>query len=201
MDSVTDNYKNFHLVHQLKRRIRIVSSVLEKDLERCYIFEILLKKRIEIKRIRTVASLGSVIVDFDPSSLPKKNLLILVDAILGNITRKKQNTRNTEQKQFEGALYEVDLAIEGMTCASCALLIEMVLRRDSSVKSVNVNFATETVTVHGLLDKQQVSDKIASLGYESQSMDTLSQRRNVILKEQVRISDAKHRFMWGAGRA
>ena len=200
MNSDLDSYKNFYLVHQLKRRIRIVSPVLEKDLERGYILEILLKKRSEIKRVRAVASLGSVVIDFDPSTLPKKNLLILLDAVLGNIAQKEQAGQKNKQqeKQFEGSIQEVDLAIEGMTCASCALLIEMVLNRDPDIKSVNVNFATETVTVHGQLSKQKVSDKIASLGYETQSIDTLSQRKNLIVKEQQRIAAAKSRFIWSA---
>ena len=76
-------YKNFHLVHQLKRRIRITSTVLRNDVERCYIFEILLKKRPEVKKIRFVAGIGSVVIEFDPGKLPKKNLLILFDAVLG----------------------------------------------------------------------------------------------------------------------
>lgn len=200
MNSDLDSYKNFYLVHQLKRRIRIVSPVLEKDLERGYILEILLKKRSEIKRVRAVASLGSVVIDFDPSTLPKKNLLILLDAVLGNIAQKEQAGQKNKQQEklFEGSIQEVDLAIEGMTCASCALLIEMVLNRDPDIKSVNVNFATETVTVHGQLSKQKVSDKIASLGYETQSIDTLSQRKNLIVKEQQRIAAAKSRFIWSA---
>ncbi len=198
MDSEQSRYKNFRLVHQLKRRVRIISPVLKKDLERCFILEILLKKRPEIKRIRSVFSLGSVTIEFDSSELPKKNLLILLDAVLGNIAQKEREIREKKKRQFEGTVQEVDLAVQGMTCASCALLIEMVLNRDSQIKSASVNFATETVTVHGLLNKQQVSDKIASLGYESMSMDTLSQRKSLILKEEQRILAAKRRFLWSA---
>jgi len=198
MNSETVSYNNFSLVHQLKRRVRIVSPVLKKDVERCYILEILLKKRPEIKRIRSVFSLGSVVIDFDPSHLPKKNLLILLDAVLGNIAQKERETRNKKQKQFDGPINEVDMAVAGMTCASCALLIEMLLSRDPKVKSANVNFATETVTVFGLLDKQQVSDKIASLGYEAMPMDTLSQRKNLVIKEHQRIELAKQRFLWSS---
>ena len=196
MDSEINSYKNFRLVHQLKRRIRIISPVLKKDLERCYILEILLKKRSEIKHIRSVSSLGSVIIEFDPAHLPKKNLLILLDAVLGNIAQEQSESGNKKNEQFSGPTEEVDLAVEGMTCASCALLIEMVLKRDPLIKSANVNFATETVTVHGRLDKQQVSEKIEMLGYGSMSIDTLSQRKVLILKEQKRIEDAKRRFIW-----
>lgn len=112
--------------------------------------------------------------------------------------KKRKGQLKKKKKRFDEGVKEVDLAIAGMSCASCALLIEMVLNRDLGVKSASVNFATETVTVHGLLDKQQVSDRISMLGYEALSMDTLSQRKNVVLKEQLRIESAKKRFVWSA---
>ncbi len=196
MDSEKVNYKNLRLIHQLKRRIRIITPVLIKDLERCYILEILLKKRPEIKRIRSVSSIGSVTIDFDPSHLPKKNLLILLDTVLDNIAQKKDNAVKKKTQLLSKNLKEVDLAVTGMTCASCALLIEMVLNRNPHIKSASVNFATETITVHGQLNNPQVSEKIAALGYEALPMDTLSQRKNVIIKEQQRIEAAKRRFLW-----
>jgi len=42
---------------------------------------------------------------------------------------------------------EVSLRISGMSCASCAATIEKALRKLDSVKSANVNFATERATV------------------------------------------------------
>jgi Cu+-exporting ATPase len=196
MDTQSYHPKNFQLVHQLKRRIRILSPVLKKDQERGYIFEILLKKRPEIKRVRSVYDLGSVVIEFDSERLPKKNLLILLDAVLGNITRKKTEQDKQQNKIFDGPIQEIDLAIEGMTCASCALLIEMVLKRDLRIKQASVNFGTSTLTVHGQLARDDVGAKIASLGYKSYSMDTLSQRKNLIEKEQQRIIVARSRFIW-----
>ena len=196
MDTQTATPKNFQLVHQLKRRIRILSPVLKKDQERGYIFEILLKKRPEIKKIRSVYSLGSVVIEFDPSSLPKKNLLVLLDAVLGNIARKQVEQDKEQQKVFDGPVQEVDLAVEGMTCASCALLIEMVLKRDPGIQQASVNFGTSTLIVHGQLARDEVSAKVATLGYKTYAMDTLSQRRNLIEKERQRIIMAKRRFIW-----
>ncbi len=186
---------NFQLVHQLKRRIRILSPILKNDQERGYIFEILLKKRPEIKRIRSVYALGSVVIEFDPNRLPTENLLVLLDAVLGNLA-KKQGEQRQQQKVLDGPLQEVDLAVEGMTCASCALLIEMVLKRDPRIKQASVNFGTSTLTVHGQLARDQVSAKVATLGYKTYAMDTLSQRKNLIDKERQRIVMAKRRFIW-----
>ncbi|MGZ4960628.1 MAG: heavy metal translocating P-type ATPase [Methylomonas sp.] len=195
---VTDsrNYKNFRLEHQLKNRVRIVTPVLIDDHERGYIFEILLKKRPEITRVRSVFSIGSVVIEFDSERLPKKNLLILLDAVLGNIAQKQSVARKPQKKEFNGPLQEIDLAVEGMSCASCALLIEMVLNRDERVKAASVNFATETVSVQGQLSKAEVIEKIESLGYSALMVDTLSQRKKLIEKEQTRIDAARRRFVW-----
>ena len=196
MDTQTFVPKNFELVHQLSRRIRIIAPVLKKDQERGYIFEILLKKRPEIKRVRSVFSLGSVVIEFDPVGLPKSNLLILIDAVLGNIAQKQSSRRVQQKKVVDGPLQEVDLAVEGMTCASCALLIEMVLKRDPRIKQASVNFGTETLSVQGQLDKDDIGAKVATLGYKTYAMDTLSQRKNLIEKEQHRIEQARRRFVW-----
>ncbi|MGR9115173.1 MAG: heavy metal translocating P-type ATPase [Gammaproteobacteria bacterium] len=196
MDAQTFVPKNFQLAHQLSRRIRIVSPVLKKDQERGYVFEILLKKRPEIKKVRSVFALGSVVIEFDPTSLPERNLLILVDAVLGNIAQKQASQLSQQKKVFDGPLQDIDLAVEGMTCASCALLIEMVLKRDPRIKQASVNFGTETLTVNGQLDRDDVCAKVAILGYKTYAMDTLSQRKNLIEKEQRRIEQARRRFIW-----
>ncbi len=196
MKTAEPEFKNFYVAHQLKSRVRIISPILKNDIERGYIFEILLKKRPEIKKVRSVFAIGSVVIEFDPAKLPKENLLILVDAILGNLATKSSQSLN-KRKKIDGPVKEVDLAVEGMSCASCALLIEMVLKRDERVKSASVNFATETVTVQGQLEKDDVVQKLNSLGYGTLAMDTLSQRKYLILKEQKRIETAKRRF-WGA---
>ncbi len=197
MDTHTFTPKHFQLVHQLTRRVRIISPVLKNDLERSTIFEIILKKRPEVKKVRSVVALGCVIIDFDPAGLPKKNLFILLDAVLGNIGQRQTNQHNAAHKKvFDGTVQEIDLAVEGMSCASCALLIEMVLSRDPRVKQASVNFGTSTLTVFGQLSKADVDEKVTGLGYKTYAMDTLSQRKKLIDKEKERIVVAKRRFVW-----
>ena len=196
MDSDTSAFKNFQLQHELKNRIRIITPVLKNDPERGYIFEILLKKRPEISRVKSVVAIGSVTIEFDSNKLPKKNLLILLDAVLGNIAQKQPTLKKDKKKHFEGPVQDIDLAVEGMSCASCALLIEMVLNRDERVKNASVNFATQTVNVQGQLSKNDVVQQIEKLGYSALMVDTLSQRKQLIEKEQQRIDMARRRFVW-----
>ncbi|SAK67840.1 cation-transporting ATPase membrane protein [Caballeronia fortuita] len=62
-----------------------------------------------------------------------------------------------------------ELAVSGMTCASCVARVEKVLKRVPGVESVAVNLATEKATVHanrGVTDDQLVA-AVAKAGYEA----------------------------------
>ena len=182
------------VVHDLKRRVRIISPVLNKDLERAYVLEILLKKRQGILKVRTVVDIASLTIHFDPNILPKANLLTLVDTLLGNIGKKKPNNTHAD-KAIDNTIaqQEFNLAIEGMTCVSCALLIEMLLRKDPRILFANVNFAAETATIIGKIDKNTLYNLIEKIGYKARSFDTLAQRKLLIEREQQRLGEAKKR--------
>ena len=64
------------VAHRLSRRLRIVSPLLTKNPERCYILEILLRKRPEIKVVRSVPDIGSVTLYYDALRLPEAKLLV-----------------------------------------------------------------------------------------------------------------------------
>lgn len=191
--------KNFELVHELKNRIRIQVPILEKDPERTYIFEIILKKRPEIKTIKSVPEIGSVTLYFDHKALPKKNLLTLLDTVLGNIGKKKISLpKSNIIEDLSVPLQDISLAIEGMSCASCALLLEMSLKRDPRIHSATVNFASAIATVQGRLSRQDMAEIISKVGYKANLMDTLSQRQELIRKEHLRLASAKKRFIWAS---
>jgi Cu+-exporting ATPase len=76
-----------------------------------------------------------------------------------------------------------------MSCASCALLIELSLRRDPRVQLANVNFAAQTALVRGTLGRDDVFALVGRLSYRAQPIYTLAQRRLLVerAKEQLRI--------------
>ena len=77
--------KNFRIVHRLSRRIRLVAPVLNKQPERCYVLEILLRKRGAVKDVKSVPGIGSVTLHYAPDQLSEERLLAVVDAVIGNI--------------------------------------------------------------------------------------------------------------------
>lgn len=188
----------YTVAHRLPRRLRIVSPLLAKNPERCYILEILLRKRPEIRHVRTVPEIGSVTLHYDSAHLPEANLLTILDAVIGNISTKASASAPAPASTPDGQIQECNVAVEGMTCASCALLIEMNLKRDPRVQKASVNYAAGSATVEGALGREEVSALVARLGYTPRPMDTLAQRRLLVEREKAQLALAKRRFQLSA---
>ncbi len=196
------------VVHRLPRRIRLIAPPLVKNAERCYLLEILLRKHAAIEDVRVVADIGSVTVRYDPQALPEPRLLAVLDAVIGNISAAPARasahaTAHTTVSsaptfQAEGPAQECHAAVEGMTCASCAALIELSLKRDPRVASVAVNYAAETVTVKGHLAKDELFGAVRKLGYQARPMDTLAQRRLIVEREKARLAAARRKLLYAA---
>ncbi len=189
--------KHCRVVHRLSRRIRVIAPALVRDAERCYILEILLRKHPAVQDVALVPNIGSLAIRFDPAALPEQRLLATLDAVLGNLIAAPK-APTAPVAPVDGTVSECSLAVEGMTCASCALLIEMKLKRDPRVRDAAVNFAAATVTVHGVIDRDGVADVVRRLGYETRPMDTLAQRRLLVEREKARVEEAKKRFVQSA---
>ncbi len=189
--------KHGRVVHRLSRRIRVIVPALIKEQERCYILEILLRKHPAVKDVHLVANIGSLTIRYDPLALPEARLLATLDAVLGNLLAAPK-APPVMPAPVAGPLQECAVAVEGMSCASCALLIEMKLKRDPRVRSASVNFAAATVSVHGVIDRDGVSGIVRSLGYQARPMDTLAQRRLIVEREKERVEEAKKRFIQAA---
>jgi Cu+-exporting ATPase len=193
--------KNFSVAHRLSRRIRLLAPALVKQPERCYILEILLRKHGAVKDVRSVPGIGSVTLHYAPEQLSEERLLAVVDAVIGNIAAAPAPTFPSAPHPsivVDGPTQECNAAVEGMTCASCALLIEMSLQRDPRVDSAAVNFASGTVTVRGHLPREELFASVKKLGYEVRPMDTLAQRRLIVEREKLRLADAKKRLIQAA---
>ena len=61
----------------------------------------------------------------------------------------------------------VEIAIEGMTCASCVGRVERALKAVPGVTEAAVNLATEKATIHGRADAAALVDAITDAGYEA----------------------------------
>jgi len=141
-----------------------------------------------------------VVVYFDPHILPKPFLLGLLDRLIGNLgeqaSLKLALSHNPSEDFAKQPLREYSLSVEGMTCPSCALLIEVRLRRDPRMVSAAVNYATEAAVVRGMIDKQALFAQMAGMGYRVCSLDSLTQRRLMSAREKMRLAKSKKRAIW-----
>jgi Cu+-exporting ATPase len=192
--------KHYRIVHRLPGRLRLIAPALVKDEERCYLIEILLRKHAAILEVRTVREIGSVTIQYDAQRLPESRLVALVDAVLGNLVAARRSAAPlaSSSAAAELPLQECHAAIEGMTCASCAALIELSLKRDPRVETAAINYAAATLTVRGRLTKEQVFEAVKRLGYQPRPMDTLAQRKLLVARERERLAAAKRKLLRAA---
>src|SRR5579875_3107321 len=81
-----------------------------------------------------------------------------------------QSTNSQAQEQQEQAQF----AIEGMTCASCAMRIEKGLKKLPGILDARVNLATERATVlfdPAQVEPQQMVQKVDTIGYKAIPLD------------------------------
>lgn len=65
----------------------------------------------------------------------------------------------------------IDLAVEGMTCASCVGRVERALKAIPGVAEATVNLATERASVRGSVDPSTLIAAIAAAGYAAQPIN------------------------------
>jgi P-type Cu+ transporter len=200
---------HYRVVHALRRRLRVQTPVVLRDQERACLLEILLAKHPGIARVRAVPELGSVAIHYHPARIGAAALLVLLDRVLGNLARRPDASPRPPAEAPVPVLDHActsgscpapparaaHLAIEGMTCASCALLIQMDLERDPRVSDVSVSFGSGSAVVRGRLSEDQIAQRVAHLGYRANPMDSLAQRQLLIAAERERVRKAGQRAL------
>jgi len=189
---------DIQVAHALQRRVRVVVPALKGDRERFYLLEILLRKRPAIREVRSECRIGSLTIHFDPAAIARADLLAAVTQIATVLARSPRKPKPEGSAVPQGPLRHSSVAIEGMTCASCAALIELTLQRDPRVRNAAVNFAAATCAVDGQLDRDAVFALVERLGYTPRPMDTLSQRRFLVEREKMLREEARKRFLAAA---
>ncbi len=89
---------------------------------------------------------------------------------------------------------EIQLPIEGMTCASCVNRIERFLRKTEGVQDATVNLATETATIRYLpavADRDRLVGAVEAAGYDVRIMpEPAPGTERVSLLEELSADDA-----------
>ncbi len=81
-----------------------------------------------------------------------------------------------EKAGYEVPSQTVELAVEGMTCASCVGRVERALQKVPGVTAAQVNLATERATVQGSATLEALLAALNKAGYPGQPIDTQAAR-------------------------
>jgi Cu+-exporting ATPase len=163
-------FKHFTIAHQNQGRLRIVAPSLYGDKERATILRIILLKTDSIEDVNIVSEINSVTIHFDPEKFPEKKLLNLLEIVLDNFSQKPYEGKKTI---VESVVHRYEpkqdfvFSISGMSCASCAMFLEMVLSRESKISHASIDYVTETGKVRGYLSKAEIFKIVEDNGYRA----------------------------------
>ena len=132
-----------------------------------------------------------------------------VGSVTVNLATERADIRSTDPVEratliqaIEKAGYNVpasttELAIEGMTCASCVGRVERALKGVSGVSDVVVNLATERATIRGLASVDTLIAAVKNSGYEAQTHDSaaLSEGDEAAAKKEVERTALKRNLL------
>src|SRR5215471_1281460 len=97
----------------------------------------------------------------------KTKVIIMASEIKRLLDENKAFSQTQTEPMAES---QATLALEGMTCASCAMRIEKGLKKLPGVKEASVNFATEQATVTydpAQTGMEQMVQKVDAVGYKA----------------------------------
>ena len=172
--SQNQQFKQFTVEHENQQRLRIVTPCLFGDKERATILRIILLKTDAIEEVNIVSEINSVTIHFDPDKLSKEKLLNLLEIVLVNFSQKPHERKKTsiepEVHRYEPK-HDIFFGLEGMSCASCAMFMEMILSRESKISHASIDYASKTGKVTGYLSKDEIFKIVEDNGYRAYSID------------------------------
>ncbi len=167
MGELKQHYQHFDVINGWSRRVEISSDILKGAMDQAYFFEVLLKKRSEIKGILINPDQGLAIIDFNAEKIDQPKLLTIIDTILGNLKQKNSIKRqHANDSDSQNDIQEIRLLVDGMSCPACAALIKVALKKMPGVEDAYAELESKEVVVYGSLPEQRLIQKIEELGYK-----------------------------------
>lgn len=92
----------------------------------------------------------------------------------------------------------VELAVEGMTCASCVARLERMLKTVPGVETAAVNLATEHATVRGVAGVEALIKAVEKAGFSAKLIDTVALPDEAIAKKDAEQTKLKRDLIFAA---
>ncbi len=170
----TQKNNHFIVVSERGGVVNILVPSLFYDRERAAILQTILLKRVAIEDVLISSEANSVEIKFDSQKLPKIELFEVLNIVLANFSEKpseKDKSVGDPSVKNEGVVQRMVVSIDGMSCPSCALYIEMTLTRDKRVISASINYKSKKGVVIGFLNLNEVVAIINEHGYKASTSE------------------------------
>lgn len=99
---------------------------------------------------------------------------------------------------FDVPAATTELAVDGMTCASCVARLEHVLQAVPGVETASVNLATEHASVRGVADSSALVEAIQKAGFSAKAIDTTAQSAEIAAKKDAEQAKLKRDLIFAA---
>ncbi len=160
--------KKFSIIDQSNGQLKLIIPVLYHEKERSNILQTLLLKREAIKVVLIEKETNTVNILFAPDRLAVENLLLLIENVLKHFSEKKQNKIEKSTHLVNGnSKQQHAFKIDGMSCESCALFLEMVLSREADIAQVNIDFNSKCGKITGSIQQNKIHEIIAENGFQA----------------------------------
>lgn len=166
----SQEFNLFVVENQEEKKISITIPSLFNDKERAEILRIILLKRSAIKDVEVNAGNNSVSIEFESEELSKDALFNILGIVLANFSKKPQKKEEKQKGECSfcnGSICETAFYVEGMSCASCALYLEMILSRNKGVELATIDFSTKKGFVAGCLRKDEIVAIVEKHGFQA----------------------------------
>jgi len=167
------NSSLFSITNETERQVSLNIPSLYHDKERSAILQTLLLKREAIKMVLIESEENTVNIFFDPNKLARENLFFLLEKILNHFSKKPHQktekiTDSIKDHELKGDFL---FKVEGMSCESCALFLEMVLAREEAIIQTNIDYNSKLGTVFGYLSGEKIFEIIEKNGYQAHPIE------------------------------
>jgi len=161
---------NFIVVEEEEQKINIIVPSLFHDRERTTILQIILLKRNAIEDVQVNSVNNSVEIRFNTKEMSKVELFDVLNVVLANFSEKpgkKDNKVEGSEVKTDGLVKRLAFSVEGMSCPSCALYLEMTLARDKGIISASVDYNSKKGVVVGFLQMNEIVVIVDEHGYKA----------------------------------
>lgn len=162
----------FSIERQVKNQINIIVPELNCDQNLAHVLQKLLIKKKLIVRVDIDLKKKALEIEFDEKEISKESLLKQLNVVLKSFTQAKRFKCNVfEEIGVDVAKQSFEFEIQGMSCSSCALFIEMALNCHPGIDDIKIDYDSNRGSITGQIEWVEIVKLIEEKGYHASMIE------------------------------